>query len=246
MIRPMAMPLRSPGRRYTATGPPVWRTRFWSTTVWIIVITCIVSITDMLLLGWLSHWFSLRATDMRRGFVWELLTFQLLHAGPGHLLFNMLWLYFLGPIIEPMLGKRRFVTLYLASGVAGGLAFLLMQRIGAAYGPGATLVGASAGIFGVMAAAVCVAPRLAIRFWFPPVAIPLWVLFVASVVLALLTIRTGGWNSGGEVAHLGGAFAGLLLFRQRGLLDRLSRGGKRSRFWRPGDPATRFFRDGAA
>src|SRR5438067_10747629 len=130
----------------------------------------------------------------------------------------MLWLYLLGPIIEPLLGKRRYLTLYIVSGVAGGLAFLLLERIGATPAPGTSLVGASAGILGTMAAAVCVAPRLPIRFWFPPVSIPLWVLLVAAVVLALVTVRTGGWNSGGEVAHLGGAFTGLLLFRRRGLL----------------------------
>src|SRR5438874_6134587 len=181
----MASPLRVP--RPTANshmGPPVWRTQFWSATVWIIVITCIISITDMFLLGWLSHWLSLRAADMRRGFVWELLTFQLLHAGPGHLLFKMLWLYLLGPIIEPLLGKRRFFTLYIASGVTGGLAFLLIQLLGAAREPNSSLVGASAGILGTMAAAVCIAPRLPIRFWFPPVSIPLWTLFVAAIVLA--------------------------------------------------------------
>jgi membrane associated rhomboid family serine protease len=224
-------------------GPPVWRTRYWSATTWIIVITCIVSVADMMLLGWLARWLALRIADIRRGFVWELLTFQLLHSGPVHLLFNMLWLYLLGPIIEPLIGKRRFVVLYMTSGVVGGLTFLLLQRIGAAYGRDAALVGASAGIFGIMAGAVCVAPHLSIRFWFPPVAIPLWVLFVGAVVLALVTIRTGGWNAGGEAAHIGGALAGFVLFRQRRLLDRLSRGGRRSRFWRPGDPAARFFRE---
>jgi membrane associated rhomboid family serine protease len=224
-------------------GPPIWRTRYWSATTWIIAVTCAVSLIDMMTFGWISSWGALQLTDIRRGFIWQLFTFQLLHAGPWHLIFNMLWLFLCGPIIEPMLGKRRFITLYVVSGVAGGLAYLALQWLGGPYDPSSSLVGASAGILGTMAAAVCVAPNLPICLWFPPVRIPLWVLFVATILLALITVRTGGWNAGGEVAHLGGAFAGLLLFKKKTLLDRFSRGGKRSKFWRPGDPATNFFRD---
>lgn len=222
-------------------GPPIWRTRFWSATTWIIVVTCIISLADMFSLGWISRWGALNLADVRRLFLWQLLTFQVLHAGPGHLIFNMLWFFMLGQIVEPMLGKRRFITLYIAGGIAGGLTFLLFQLIVPQFEEG-TLVGASAGILAIMSAAVCIAPRMIIRFWFPPVGIQLWVLFVAVIILALLTLRIGGWNSGGEAAHLGGAVAGLALYKNRRLLGSLSRGGKRSRFWRPGDPATNFFR----
>jgi membrane associated rhomboid family serine protease len=155
----------------------------------------------------------------------------------------MLWLYLLGPIIEPLLGKRRFIALYVLSGLVGGATFLLMELSGVrGLDHESTLVGASGGILGTMAAAVCVAPRLPIRFWFPPVSIPLWVIFVGSIVMALLTIRMAGWNAGGEGAHLGGAATGLVLFKNRRLLSTFS-GRKRSRFWRPGDPSTNFFRD---
>lgn len=205
--------------------------------------TSLVSLIDMMLLDGLKPWCALSLSGIRSLFLWQIATSQVLHVGPGHLIFNMLWLYFLGLMIESMIGKRRFVVLYAISGAAGGVLFLVMNYFGVIYGgEGAMLVGASAGIFGVMAAAVCVAPYLAIRFWFPPVSIPLWIVFVISVVVALLTIRIGGWNAGGEAAHLGGAAVGMALYKFRGTLDRLSRGGKRSRFWKPGDPASNFFR----
>ena len=154
----------------------------------------------------------------------------------------MLWLYFLGPIIEPLLGRPRFVMLYVVSGLTGGAAFLLAQSLAiAGVDPETRLVGASGSILGVMAAAVCVAPRLPIRFWFPPVSLQLWVVFLIATGLALIAVRTSGDNAGGEAAHLGGAAAGLIAFTFRRSLMLPSRRG-RSKFWKPGDPASNFFR----
>jgi membrane associated rhomboid family serine protease len=84
--------------------------------------------------------------------------------------------------------------------------------------PQAILVGASGSILGVMAAAVCVAPRLPIRFWFPPITVRLWVMFLIAIVIALLAVRTSGDNAGGEAAHLGGAAGGLVAFSFRSKL----------------------------
>ena len=128
-----------------------------------------------------------------------MLTYQLLHAGPLHLIFNMMWLYLIGPIVEPMVGKRRFLVLYAFSGLVGGVAFLVWQML-AHDGSSAVLVGASGSILGVMAAATCVAPRYSIRLWFPPITIQLWVIFVVAVALALLSVRLGYDNAGGDAA----------------------------------------------
>jgi len=238
----MVLAQRTSRQQISRNGPPWWRTRYWSTTIWIIVITSAISLIDMFSLGWLSTWGALSLNGMRHFYLWQIFTFQVLHAGPGHLIFNMLWLYMLGPIVQSMMTRRQFLTLYIVSGVTGGATFLALQALVPEMAD-ATLVGASAGIIGTMAAAVCIAPRMAIRFWFPPVSVQLWILFVAAILLALSTIRTGGWNSGGEAAHLGGALAGFALYKNRRLLGVLSRNNKRSRFWPPGDPATNFFRE---
>lgn len=63
--------------------------------------------------------------------------------------------------------------------------------------------------------------------------------------LAALMVWTAGVNAGGEAAHLGGAAAGFLLIRNPAWLARVpmfSRGRRRARFWKPGDPAENFFR----
>lgn len=238
----MAIPLRQPSHGPSGYGgPPVWRTGYWSGAIWIIVVTSAVSFVDLFSRGAISGAGALTITDLKRGFVWQLLTYQLLHAGPLHLIFNMMWLYLIGPIVEPMLGKRRFLILYGFSGVVGGVAFLVWQML-VRDGSAAVLVGASGSILGVMAAATCVAPRYSIRLWFPPITIQLWVIFVVAVALALLSVRLGYDNAGGDAAHLGGAAAGLVGFAFRGKIGRFGARSK-SKFWKPGDPARRFFRE---
>jgi membrane associated rhomboid family serine protease len=237
-----ARKLRNHGGR--PGGPPIWRTEYWSVTIWIIVITSIVSVIDMFSLGGISQFGALSLSGVKRLFLWQIFTYQLLHAGPLHLIFNMLWLWMLGPIIEPILGKTRYLMLYIVSGLTGGALFLLCEAYGiGGIDPRAMLVGASASILGVMAAAVCVAPRMPIRFWFPPITIELWVIFLVAILLALLAIRTWSNNAGGEAAHLGGAAAGLIAFTFRKKLG-MVRSKKKSKFWNPADPSSNFFRDG--
>src|SRR6184192_4197390 len=108
-----------------STGPPWWRTRFWSMSGWIIAINIVVFIADVLSFGRLTQWGCLSGSGILRVQVWRLITFQFLHAGPIHLIFNMLWFYLLGPLVEWRMGKRRFLTFYLICGVAGGAAFLI-------------------------------------------------------------------------------------------------------------------------
>src|SRR5690242_21564887 len=74
---------------------------------------------------------------------WTIVTYMFLHDGLGHIFFNMLSLYFFGPRLEAQLGGRRFVGLYLVSGIAGGL-------LSWVFTPGAAIVGASGAVLGVM------------------------------------------------------------------------------------------------
>ena len=224
-------------------GPPFWNTQYWSATIWIIVITSILSFIDLFFRGALTQIGGLSISGIRQLYVWQILTYQLLHGGPFHLIFNMIWLYWIGPIAEPVLGKQRFVVLYAFSGIVGGIAFLLTQRFDlAGVLPQAVLIGASGSILGVTAAATCLAPRLPIRFLFVPVTIRLWVVFVVSVAISILAVRLHDDNAGGNAAHLGGAVAGLIAFTFRNKLSLLPT-RKKSRFWKPGDPSSKFFRD---
>ncbi len=152
--------------------------------------------------------------------LWRLITFQFLHANLAHLLFNMLSLYIFGPMVERHLGSARFVRFYLICGVGGAVAYfaLFMKDvlIGSQWVP---LVGASAGIFGVLVAAAQVAPHAVVMMLFPPIPMRLRTLAWVFIGIAIYTILTGGRNAGGEAAHLGGAIIGFLLMQGERLME---------------------------
>src|SRR5215468_1128530 len=111
---------------------------------------------------------------------WTLVTYMFLHGSVTHILFNMLGLYFFGPRVEERLGSRRFITLYLVSGIAGALLSILLAR-------NAQVIGASGAVFGVMLAFA--------RFW--PDAQILFMFFipvearVAVIIMTVLALWSG-------------------------------------------------------
>lgn len=167
--------------------------------------------------------------------VWRFLTFQFLHIDITHLLFNMLGLWFAGPRVEEFLGRRRYLAFYLTSGIFGAIGYLLLNFIGWIVGsyvsPSAMesipavlfndiylpLVGASAGVFGVLMAAAYIAPTEIVDVFF---VIPMKMRTAVYIFLALamLNLLRGGHNAGGDAAHVGGAFAGAYFIRRMYLL----------------------------
>ncbi len=129
---------------------------------------------------------------------WTLVSYMFLHAGFGHVFFNMLALYFFGPQVELRLGGRAFAGLYLVSGLAGALLSLAT--------PYARIVGASGAIFGVMLAYARYWPRATILIW-GVLPVEARVLVVITTVLALWGGVTGAQGGVAHFAHLGG-FAG--------------------------------------
>jgi len=165
------------------------------------------------------------------GEVWRLISFQFLHANLSHLVFNMLGLWFVGGLVEQYLGRRRYAVFYLTCGVFGALAYLLLNLAGylATYAgvgqfpfllvedPYTPLIGASAGVFGVMLAAAFIAPEAMVEVMlFIPMRLQTAVyIFLA---LAVANLWRGGDNAGGDAAHVGGALAGAYLIRRPHLL----------------------------
>jgi membrane associated rhomboid family serine protease len=132
-----------------------------------------------------------------------------LHGGMGHIFFNMLGLFFFGPRVEERLGSRRFITLYLISGVVGALCSYI-------FAPNAAVIGASAAVFGVMFAFAWFWPNVQILFFFIPMPAR-----IAIIVMAAMALWSGSGGSRGGVAdfaHLGGFLGGwlyLLWFQRR-------------------------------
>lgn len=168
------------------------------------------------------------------GQVWRLITFQFLHANIWHIVFNMLGLWFVGGLVEQYLGARRYAVYYLTCGVFGALTYLLLNLSGylvmgaAGLGqarvpfllfdnPYTPLIGASAGVFGVLMAAAYIAPDAIVDvMMFLPMRLQTAVyIFLA---LAVVNLFQGGHNAGGDAAHVGGAAAGAYLIRRPHLL----------------------------
>lgn len=158
--------------------------------------------------------------------LWELITFQFLHHNVLHLVFNCVGLFFFAPWIERWWGAARFTAFYLLSGAAGALFFTLLTFTGilpdrgplpADYVP---LVGASAGLYGVLIGTAVIAPNAMVSLLFPPVTLAmrtfaLWIIGIAVAVIFGDIIFGGAsfQNSGGEAGHLGGAILGFVLMK---------------------------------
>jgi membrane associated rhomboid family serine protease len=155
-------------------------------------------------------------------------TFQFLHGSLHHLVFNMLALYFFGPLVEFYLRPRQFLVFYLLSGVGGALFYLVLLMLGYRIGtPTVPLVGASAGIFGVLVAAALIAPHAMVYVFglIPMRLVTLAYFFIIYAVLQVIFLRA---NAGGEAAHLGGAAMGVLLMRKTNWLERIAWMGRRA------------------
>ncbi|MDX2117272.1 MAG: rhomboid family intramembrane serine protease [Planctomycetota bacterium] len=166
--------------------------------------------------------------------VWRLVTFQFLHAGPMHIFFNMLGLWVFGPIVENRLGGKRYLAFYLTCGIFGGLTYLFLNLVGKIVilnAPGLNfipgllfhdttvpLVGASAGVFGVIMACAKIEPNTVVQLLFPPIPLKLrWMAYI-YFIMAAANLLFGGNNAGGDAAHIGGAIAGFFFIRNSHLL----------------------------
>jgi membrane associated rhomboid family serine protease len=133
---------------------------------------------------------------------WTVVTYMFLHAGPWHLGFNMLALYFFGPRVEARLGGPQFLRLYGLSGLVGALASL-------AFTPHAAIVGASGAIFGVMLGYARYWPRALIYIWGVVPVEARW--FVIGMTALSLFGGFGGVQAGvAHFAHLGGFLGGFV------------------------------------
>lgn len=144
--------------------------------------------------------------------IWRFITFQFLHADFGHLLFNSIAIYFFGSFVEQQLRSRAFLTFYLLCGGAGALGYSALVSANPAY-PDDGVVGASGGIFGILAIAALIAPDMRVRLFFPPVTLTMRLLAIIMLGYGALVIIYGGRNAGGEAGHLGGALAGFLMWK---------------------------------
>ncbi|HXB42065.1 MAG TPA: rhomboid family intramembrane serine protease [Bacteroidia bacterium] len=127
------------------------------------------------------------------------------HADLGHAFFNMLYLYFMGQIFASIVGQKRLWFVYLGGGLAGAIFFMILFNIFFTGEP-AYLLGASASVTAVAIACAVYAPNMPVNlFFFGSFALK-WVVLVWFLISTVIDFSI---NTGGKVAHLGGAFFGL-------------------------------------
>jgi membrane associated rhomboid family serine protease len=172
---------------------------------------------------------------IRHGQVWRFVTFQFLHASPMHLILNMIGIYFFGPIVEGQFGSRRYLAFYLMCGLAGAASYLLLSSTHILISdPREPLVGASAGIFGLLVAAAMIAPDVQVFYYLFPVTIGMLAIF--GMLMALYSVISIGYNAGGEAAHLGGGVLGFALMKNQHWLNWVSPSHSRRRVVTPSIP----------
>lgn len=141
--------------------------------------------------------------------LWRLITYQFLHDTTrfGHILWNMLLLYFFGTMLERIWGSRKFLTFYLICGAAGGILYPLLARVG--WLPVVPLIGASGAILGIIVACAILFPSMRILvFGIVPVSIVVLSIIVTLISIIILLNPGRYENAGGQAAHLAGIAVG--------------------------------------
>jgi len=171
----------------------------------------------------IDKYLALSLSGLKQGYVWQLLSFQFLHAGWLHLAGNCITIFLLGRPVEEALGRKSFLTLYFTSGIIGGLcqtlAGILANAVGlhdhALYFSG-PVVGASAGAFGLTAAFALLFPDQVLLL-FMVIPVPAKYLLWLSIVIAGWGVAVPWKSLLGEhvadAAHLGGILAGVIFVK---------------------------------
>ena len=163
----------------------------------------------------LENLLGLSVHGIREGKVWQLFTFQFLHQAPvpWHLLVNCLALFFLGRAVEETLGAASFLRLYFLSGLFGGVLQLLTTWI-LPHHPDISVVGASAGVMGLLAAYATLFPMRDITFFLFvfPITLRAQYLFWFALLISLYGTAVP-FSYLAHAAHLGGLLTGVAYIR---------------------------------
>jgi membrane associated rhomboid family serine protease len=144
---------------------------------------------------------------------WSLVTYMFLHDGVLHILFNMLWLFWIGNILHEYLGNQKVFEAYFGAGLAGAVLFLVCLNVFPVFAGTIDItyaLGASAGVLGVVVAAATLLPDYPLRLiLFGTVKLK----YIALVIVILDVVNIPFGNAGGHIAHLGGAMFGFVYIK---------------------------------
>ena len=141
---------------------------------------------------------------------WTLITYMFIHKDIWHILFNMLWLYWFGKIFLEYLDQRKIVAVYLLGGISGALVYILSFNIFPAFTgivSTSVAIGASASVMAIVVAIAAYVPDYTIHLLLIG---RIRIKYMALAIFILTSVMDFSVNSGGKLAHIGGALFGYL------------------------------------
>ncbi|WP_434035450.1 rhomboid family intramembrane serine protease [Formosa sp. 4Alg 33] len=136
---------------------------------------------------------------------WTFITYAFVHYDFIHMLFNMLWLYFIGQWFLTIFSKKLAINVYFLGAIGGAIVFILgYNLLPNVFTTGGRLVGASAAVRALLIFMCAYTPQMNLRFF--TFNIKLWI--VGAAIVGMDVLGLVGPNAGGNLAHIGGALLG--------------------------------------
>jgi membrane associated rhomboid family serine protease len=141
---------------------------------------------------------------------WTLITYMFLHVDFIHILMNLLWLYWFGTIFIQELGLKKLLSTYILGGLAGGLLYILFYNVFPVFEDvkaASIALGASASVMAVVIATATYQPERRMNLIFIG---PVKIVYIALIMFIFTSMVDFSVNTGGKIAHIGGALMGFL------------------------------------
>lgn len=144
---------------------------------------------------------------------WTIITYMFTHGQLYHILFNVLVLYWFGQFFMQEFGEKKILSIYLIGGLAGAVLYVLFFNIFPYfedYRSNSIATGASASVMAIVIAVATIAPQRRMNLLLIG---PVKIIYIALFLFMTSTILDFTDNTGGKIAHMGGALAGFLFAR---------------------------------
>jgi len=169
--------------------------------LWLSAICILVFVMQLMITNF-TNWFVLDSNSFFEP--WRFITSIFLHGGLAHLIYNLFALALFGSLLEGMIGGKKFLTVFIVSGVVANLIAVNFYS---------SSLGASGAIFGVIGALVIIRPTLPV--WAFGIPMPIFVAGIlwgiGDIIGAVAFVLGNPIDNTGNIAHLSGMFVGFIL-----------------------------------
>ncbi len=142
---------------------------------------------------------------------WSIFTYMFLQIDVFHILFNMLWLYWMGQLFVEFIGSKQLISTYLLGGISGGILFLICGSVFPFSIAGMPLIGASAAVMAIVVAIAFLIPNYTVQVFLLGEVKLKYIALTSFVLTSIIDLYN---NTGGKIAHIGGALYGYLFIVQ--------------------------------